>query len=313
MHAHGQDAGKDPCADELEMAEQAYVNAAYNEAIALASDCLDRNDIASTTRVEANRLIGLAYLRRDMIEEARGAILNILAADPGYEPSPIEDPPLYRSLVTIVRRAAGVAREEQLMDAFRAREENLAQEEEAERGLFIDRVTVGVGAATYYGNLERRVSPTPGIWERSGADIFLNVERRFGPAFLALEGGFSYLRMRDSRGFSNRALRTELQTGVGIDWLTEDFIRFFTGFGMLYHRPILHDRDFVRDQGFQTSGVGSNQWSGSIPVGIEIGQRVRVMFRWLLDGSIDDARGEGTDIGSDFLIHVTVGQPFRFD
>lgn len=95
------------CEDELEAADQAYVNSEYGDAVALAAECIDREDVTDDTRVAAYRVMGLAYLRQDRIDRARDTILRILSLDPTYQADPVDDPPSYTSLVTIVRREAG--------------------------------------------------------------------------------------------------------------------------------------------------------------------------------------------------------------
>lgn len=104
-------AAQQPCTQELEEAETQYVEGNFEEALRLASDCLEQTDVPDTTAVEAYRLMGLAHLRMDNPEEAREAISNLLDIEPRYEADPVEDPPEYVSLVAIVRRERGPVEE----------------------------------------------------------------------------------------------------------------------------------------------------------------------------------------------------------
>lgn len=92
------------CEEAISSAESAYLNGNFQEAISQASTCLDRQDVSEDQAVEAYRLISLAHLRRNELQQARAAIVNIFGIRPSYEADPIEDPPEYVSLVSIVQR-----------------------------------------------------------------------------------------------------------------------------------------------------------------------------------------------------------------
>lgn len=93
-----------PCEEALAVAEAAYRNAEFDDAIRLLSPCLDRDDVPEAQAVRAYRLLSLTHLQRDELPEARAAIVRIFSLRPEYEADPIEDPPSYVSLVSIVRR-----------------------------------------------------------------------------------------------------------------------------------------------------------------------------------------------------------------
>lgn len=187
-----------------------------------------------------------------------------------------------------------------------------AEDEDDDAQPFVEAVTLGAGLATYQGDLSQQLgTPFTGALLRSGIDLFANAERTFGPAYLAGEGGFSFIQVRDEQyGFSNRVLRAELQAGLGIDWLERHLVRLYTGFGVLHHRPIHRDPAFV-DSEFETRDIDEGQWSASVPLGVVINQRVRVAVRWVLDDTIDNAIGGDTPY--DFILHVTIGQPIPFN
>lgn len=92
------------CDDAIAAAESAYLNGNFQEAINQASACLNRQDVSQDDAIASYRLISLAHLRRNELQQARAAIVNIFGLQPGYEADPIEDPPEYVSLVSIVRR-----------------------------------------------------------------------------------------------------------------------------------------------------------------------------------------------------------------
>lgn len=92
------------CEEAFATAEAAYLNGAFDDAIRLLSPCLDRSEVPKEQAIPAYRLLSLAHLQKDELPEARAAIVNILSLRPAYEADPVEDPPSYVSLVSIVRR-----------------------------------------------------------------------------------------------------------------------------------------------------------------------------------------------------------------
>jgi len=92
------------CADLLEAADTFYRNRNYQEAITQASACATRTAAEDSMRVRAYRLMGLAFLRQNALQQARQAVANILAIDPTYGPNPVSDPPSYSLFVSLVRQ-----------------------------------------------------------------------------------------------------------------------------------------------------------------------------------------------------------------
>jgi hypothetical protein len=92
------------CTEAIAAAEEAYRNADFEVAIRRVSVCLEQSDIPTDQVVRAYRLLSLAHLRLNELQQARAAIVNIFGLRPRYEADPIEDPPEYVSLVSIVRR-----------------------------------------------------------------------------------------------------------------------------------------------------------------------------------------------------------------
>jgi len=93
-----------PCENAINQAESAYLNGNFQEAINQVSLCLDRQDATEDQVVAANRLLSLSHLRLNELQQARAAIVNIFGVRPSYEADPVEDPPEYVSLVSIVRQ-----------------------------------------------------------------------------------------------------------------------------------------------------------------------------------------------------------------
>lgn len=182
----------------------------------------------------------------------------------------------------------------------------------ADSGALIEAVTLGGGLATYRGDLNQGLAGTSvGSMLRSGADLYIGIERSFGPTFLGMEGGYSQVRVRDAqRGFSNRIVRAELHGGIGVDWSSPHLFRFYSGIGLLNHRPVHVDPAQV-DAAFDTEEIDSARWSLSVPFGVVINRRVRVALRWVVDDYLDNAGGDEQPY--DFMIHVTIGHRIAFD
>ena len=188
----------------------------------------------------------------------------------------------------------------------------ISADAEADTTAFVDAVTIGGGLATYRGDLNGGLSTTSmGSMLRSGLDLFIAAERRFGATFLAVEGGYSRVRVRDEQlGFSNRILRAEVQGGIGIDWTSPHLIRLYSGIGFLNHRPTLTNPVAVNAE-YTTETVGSDQWAVSIPFGIVIDRRVRIGLRWVMNDYLDNAGGDAQ--AYDFMLHVTIGHRISFN
>ncbi len=183
---------------------------------------------------------------------------------------------------------------------------------ESDSTAFLDAVTLGGGLATYRGDLNQGLAGTTmGSMLRSGLDLYINAERRFGATYLALEGGFSRVRVQDAQlGFSNRILRAELQGGIGIDWTSPHLVRIYSGIGFLNHRPT-HTNPSQIASSFDTEPVGSDQWSVSVPIGVVIDRRVRIALRWVMDDYLDNAGGDTQPY--DFMLHITIGHRISFN
>ena len=97
-----------PCQIELVAARDAYLNQDYEPALNLASRCTREHGVSDADRIRAYRLISLSFFRRHALVEARSAITHILSIDPTYTADPVQDPPSYALLVSMVRAVLGV-------------------------------------------------------------------------------------------------------------------------------------------------------------------------------------------------------------
>ena len=92
------------CERALATADEQYLDQAYDEALRLVSACLNQNDIPQDQAVTAYRLLALIHIKQDELDSARAAVVNLLGVDPSYTADPIDSPPAYVSLVSIVKR-----------------------------------------------------------------------------------------------------------------------------------------------------------------------------------------------------------------
>ncbi|MDZ7360217.1 MAG: hypothetical protein ONB46_05755 [candidate division KSB1 bacterium] len=83
------------CPAKLQQAEQEFTNMRFDEAIALLTACLEKDGLTQPDKQRAYRLLGLAYLAKDYIEQAKNAINKLLDLAPMYQPDPDQDPPIF--------------------------------------------------------------------------------------------------------------------------------------------------------------------------------------------------------------------------
>jgi hypothetical protein len=88
----------------LKQAEEKYTEGRFDETIALITVCLDQPTITPEQKQQAYRLMGLTYIAKDYLAEAKNAIESLLLLVPNYKPDPIYDPPPFINLVEEVQR-----------------------------------------------------------------------------------------------------------------------------------------------------------------------------------------------------------------
>ena len=89
--------------DGLARAKDLYLSAAYDEALVLLEQLKSQPSAAAATEVEQYRMFCLLALNRS--DEARKAIEELVAADPGYQPSETQTSPRIRTVFEDTRKA----------------------------------------------------------------------------------------------------------------------------------------------------------------------------------------------------------------
>ena len=84
-------------------AEQKYTEGRFDETIALLTVCIDSPNVTREQKQRAYRLMGLTYIAKDYLTEAKISIENLLKLVPNYQPDPIFDPPPFINLVKEVQ------------------------------------------------------------------------------------------------------------------------------------------------------------------------------------------------------------------
>lgn len=114
---------REKCVQERAEADRQYLDGRFEEAIQLLQRCLDRETLFSNEAVDVYRLLALAYMNGDDLVQAQHAVRSLLEVVPDYEPDPIQDPPSYRAMVTVVQQ------EMQAQAAMLDQEEEPSEEE----------------------------------------------------------------------------------------------------------------------------------------------------------------------------------------
>lgn len=91
------------CQERLAQAEAQYKVGQFEEVIALLPTCLENEGFDEEERQQAYRLLGLSYLGKDLVNDARGTIQKLLELVPDYQADPEQDPPVFTDLVDDVR------------------------------------------------------------------------------------------------------------------------------------------------------------------------------------------------------------------
>ena len=89
---------------ELLRAEDYYLNGDFAQAIDILNDCLSKPDISLDEKKQAYRLLGLTYVAKDLEQEAKRVIRDLLRMVPNYKANPEQDPPPYPEWVEEVKK-----------------------------------------------------------------------------------------------------------------------------------------------------------------------------------------------------------------
>jgi len=97
------------CEQNLREAEQQYNIGDFDRAIGLLTDCLDSENISKDEKMRAYRLLGLTYLAKDYLEEAKNAVRKLLDMVPNYKGDPVQDPPPFTKMVEELKQEQPVS------------------------------------------------------------------------------------------------------------------------------------------------------------------------------------------------------------
>ncbi len=103
LHPASAARAQDACKKELASAEEAYTRGRFDEAIGHLSECLEKRRVSEDERERAYRLMGLSYIGKDVLGEARSSVRKLLELVPNYQPDPALDPPPFVRLIEDVR------------------------------------------------------------------------------------------------------------------------------------------------------------------------------------------------------------------
>jgi len=134
----GQAQGK--CAEQMAQAEKEYTNGNFDATINLLTACLDAGQLTQPEKQRAYKLLGLAYIGKDYVDQAKTAVWKLLELVPKYEPDPAQDPPGFTNLVQEMKKEIATKKEEKKLEA--------GKKSKSKKWLWIGGgVAVGVGAA----------------------------------------------------------------------------------------------------------------------------------------------------------------------
>jgi outer membrane biosynthesis protein TonB len=110
------------CTKNLAEAEKKYNTGRFDEAIVLITECLGQRDISEEEKMKAYRLLGLSYIAKDFLDDARNAVRKLLYMVPSYEPDPVQDPPPFTRLIEEVKHEKPPSPEKPIPQAPRPEE-----------------------------------------------------------------------------------------------------------------------------------------------------------------------------------------------
>lgn len=92
------------CAEQLNLAEQAYLQGQFDDTISYADQCLNNQAITRPERQLAFRLKGLSYIGKGLETDARESVRELLEFAPSYTVDPVQDPPTFVQLIEEMRQ-----------------------------------------------------------------------------------------------------------------------------------------------------------------------------------------------------------------
>ncbi len=91
------------CSEQLNLAEQAYLQGKFDDTISFADQCLNNQAITRPERQLAFRLKGLSYIGKGLETDARDSVRKLLEFAPSYAVDPVQDPPTFVQLIEEMR------------------------------------------------------------------------------------------------------------------------------------------------------------------------------------------------------------------
>lgn len=110
------------CTQELNDAEQKYNTGRFDEAIESITKCLNKSGITEDEKMRAYRLLGLAYIAKDYLEDAKTAVQKLLDMVPNYQSDPVQDPPPFTKMVEEVKEQKQTEKKEPIPKVTRVTE-----------------------------------------------------------------------------------------------------------------------------------------------------------------------------------------------
>lgn len=104
-------------------AEQLYTIGRFDEAISILTECLEKGQLDEQQKMRVYRLLGLSYIAKDFLEDARGAIRKLLDMVPHYMSDPVQDPPPFTRLVEEVKEQRQEEIDDELAELIPERKE----------------------------------------------------------------------------------------------------------------------------------------------------------------------------------------------
>ena len=91
------------CSRVVEDSTALYYDGRFDRAIDALNHCLKEEEISDDDREQAFRVLGLCYLAKDYVDQARGSIEQLLYLVPDWKPDPQKDPQAFQMLVSDVK------------------------------------------------------------------------------------------------------------------------------------------------------------------------------------------------------------------
>jgi tetratricopeptide (TPR) repeat protein len=88
------------CEEELKEAQYKYDTGRFDEVIEIVKECLNNENLSQEKKKKAYRLLGLTYVAKDYLTEAKTAVGKLLDIVPNYKPDPEQDPPTYVNIIS---------------------------------------------------------------------------------------------------------------------------------------------------------------------------------------------------------------------